>query len=366
MFRADKPSHRRAVVMTTGLLNILLLAGCDNPPPPEPIVRPVRTVTVELTDVTTRPTLTGEVRARTESDLGFRTDGKLVARLVDVGANVTKGTLLARLDDNDAKNRLASAQSAVGSARADLQLAQTQEARQRELLGRGVATQSRYDDSLRALRNAQAQMEAANADLRVARDRVEYTELRAEFDGVITAVGAESGKVVGAGQMVVRLARPDEKEAVFSVSEQILSANPEAPPIEVSLVSDPNVKVVGTVREMAPQADTATRTFTAKITLPNAPDQMLLGSMVIGKAILDAKPAIALPSSALFDKGGNPAVWLVDPAALVVALKPVQVLRYDTGRVVIESGLNQGDIVVTAGINTLREGQKVRLNKEAQ
>lgn len=347
---------------------LIVLAACGQPPAAEAPVRPVRTVTVQITDISARPTLTGEIRARTEADLSFRTDGKLIARLADAGALVKKGAVLARLDSDDAKNKHVSAQSAVSSARAELQLAQTQEARQRELLAKGVTTQSRYDDALRTLRTAQARTESAMADLRVATDRIDYTELRAEFDGVITAVGAgaEAGKVVGAGQMIVRLARPGEKDAVLSVSEAILLANPEAPPIEISLASNPDIKVVGQVREVSPQADPVTRTFTVKVALTNAPDSMLLGAVVVARAILPPRPAVELPSTALFDKGGQPAVWLVDPAASTVALKPVKLLRYDTSRVVVEEGLVQGDVVVTAGVNTLREGQKVRLLTAAE
>lgn len=351
------------VVVATGLLGLVLtnLVGCDQPAPPPAAIRPVRTVTVELTDISTRPALTGEIRARTETDLGFRTDGKLVERLVDVGALVKKDQVLARLDADDARNKLVNAQAAVEAARADLKLAQQDEGRQRELLPRGVTTQARYDDALRSLRSAQAKLDSAQADLRVGNDRVAYTELKAEFDGVVTAVGADLGRVVGSGQMVIRLARPDEKDAVFGVPEKVFLEVHGTPPIEVSLSANPEIKTVGQVREVAPQADPVTRTFTAKISLPDAPVEMRLGSIVVGRAILPPKPAVELPPSALFQSGGAPAVWVVDRQAGTVALKPIKVLRFDSNRLVVESGLVKGEIVVTAGVNILREGQKVRL-----
>jgi RND family efflux transporter MFP subunit len=317
---------------------------------------------VEITDVTPQARLTGEIMARTESDFSFRTDGKLVARLVDVGAFVRKDQVLARLDTDDANNRLANAVALLDVARADLRLAQSDEARQRELLARGVSTQARYDDALRTLRAAQARQESAQADFRVAQDRVAYTELKAEFDGVVTAVGADLGRVVGAGQMVVRVARPEEKDAVFGVPERMfLESTGEPPPIEITLAASPEIKTIGVVREVAPQADPVTRTFQAKVSLPNAPIEMRLGSVVIGRALLEPRPAVSLPAAALFKSGASPAVWVVDPATNMVALKPIKVLRYDTGVVIVESGVNKGDVVVTAGVNILREGQKVRL-----
>lgn len=346
----------------------LALAGCNDSgeAAKEPEIRPVRTQIVDPRPIEDDRSAVGEIAPRYESDLAFRVSGKLVSRSVDVGAVVKKDDLLARLDDADYANKLKSAQANVDSAKAALEEARTSEERQKQLLSSGTTTRARYDDALRSLNSAEAQLESAEASYQLAADQLKYTELRAEFDGVVTGVGAEPGQVVSTGQMIVRLARPDDKDAIFSVSEATLRGKPdELPEVKVSLLSYPEVTADGVLRELSPVADPKTRTYQVKVTLKDPPAEMRFGASVTGRMVIETEPVVVLPGSALFDDQGKPAVWLFDETAGAVTLKPVTVNRYETDRVVIADGLEKGDIVVTAGVNRLREGQKVRLEEGA-
>src|SRR6266436_8138519 len=187
-----------------------------------------------------------------------------------------------------------------------------------------------------------------------------YTDLKADNDGVISAIGADPGQVVSAGQMVVKLAQPGEREAVFNVAEAAFKTPPRNPTVDVQLVSNPNIKTAGKVRYVSPQADPTTRTFTVRVSLPDAPPQMRLGANVVGSVTVNEGQSILIPGSALFQKDGKPAVWLVEKDN-TVQLKPITVQRYQGDSVIVGDGLAQGDVVVTAGVQKLLPGQKVAL-----
>lgn len=310
----------------------------------------------------------GEVEPRYESDLSFRVAGKLLARCVDVGATVRQGDTLAMLDTQDFQNRLRSAEVDVTSAEAELVEAQANEARKAKLLKGGFTPQATYDTALRNLRSAEARLASAKANLDLTRDQLRYTDLKADFDGVITAVNAEAGQNVAAGQMVVKLARPGDKDGVFSIAETAFTGrNPSSEHSEVIVwpLSNPELKIEGIAREISPIADSTTRTYTVKVTLKNPPPQLRFGMSIGGRWKATSGPVVALPLSALFEKNGSPAVWMLDQASGSVALRPVTISRYETDTVVIADGLAKGDVVVTAGANTLREGQKVRVAEDA-
>lgn len=353
----------------TLLAMALVLPGCgsDKPDKPADAVRPVRTIVVDPAPVDDDRQAVGEIKARYESDLSFRVAGKVQSRLVDVGVSVKKGDTLATLDVQDYENRLKSAEADVTSAEASLVEAQGTESRQSKLLKDGYTPQSNYDAALRGLRAAESRLTSAKADLDLTRDQLNYTSLKADTDGVITAVGAEAGQVVASGQMIVRLARPEEKDAVFSISEAAFRNAPsKTPEVSVSVLSNPGLKADGTVREISPVADPVTRTYTVKVALKNPPESLRLGMSVVGRLKLETAPVVVLPLSAIFDKAGKPAVWLYDTQNATVALKPVQLARFEADRAIIADGLSKGDVVVTAGVNQLVEGQKVRLAESAQ
>jgi RND family efflux transporter MFP subunit len=341
---------------------VLLLAGCK-PEHASVEIRPVRTVVVEPKPILDGRQAVGEVKPRYESDLSFRVAGKLVSRLVDVGVVVKQGDTLASLDIVDYQNRLRSSEADVASAEAARLEAQSTEARLGKLLKGGWTPQANYDTALHNLRAAEAKFAAAKASLALTRDQLNYTELKAEFDGVITAVGAEAGQVVSSGQMVVKLARLTDKDGVFNIAETALvdQRNIEGAEVIVWPLSNPQLTVEGVVREVSPVADATTRTYTVKVTLNDPPPPLRFGMSISGRWKGSTAPVVTLPLSAVFEKNGAPAVWLFDPQSGSARLKPVTVARYEAETVVIADGLAKGDMVISAGINTLRDGQKVRL-----
>ena len=220
-----------------------------------------------------------------------------------MGTEVKKGDLIARLDPQQYRQDLEVAKSEVAAAEAEVTRSQAQEARQRELLKNGHTTRVKYDQALKTFKTAVAQLDAMRAKQVQASENLGYTELKADNDGVITAVGADAGQVVSAGQMVVRLARPGEREAVFNIAEGAFKSPPKNPTVMVHLVSNPEVKAAGTVRYVSPQADPATRTYTVRVSLPNAPPQMRLGANVVGTVTLDQAPNGYDPGQRLIPKG---------------------------------------------------------------
>ena len=208
----------RGCIFLLGAL-ALPLTGCVEEAPKGQEVRPVRTVVVDPRPIEDDRSAVGEIKPRTESDLGFRVAGKILARTADVGASVKKDDVLARLDEQDYRNRLKSSETDVAAAEAVLVEARNAEARLRPLLDSGVTTRANYDVAVKNLRSAESKYEASKIALALAKDQLGYAELKAEFDGIVTAVGAEAGQIVNVGQMVVRLAKPEEKDAVFSIAE---------------------------------------------------------------------------------------------------------------------------------------------------
>src|SRR5215470_2142379 len=324
------------------------------------VIRPVRTITVEMREGGEQVSLTGEIQPRYQADIGFRVNGKILQRPVDVGTQVKTGDLLARLDPQQYRQDLEVAKSDVAAAEAEVTRSQAQEYRQRELLKNGHTTQVAYDQALKTFKTAQAQLDAARAKQIQASENLGYTDLKADNDGVITAIGADAGQVVSAGQMVVRLAQPGEREAVFNIAEGAFKNRPTDPTVAVHLVSNPEIETAGTVRYISPQADPETRTYTVRVSLPEAPPQMRLGANVVGSVTLQEGQTVTVPGSALFQKDGKPAVWLVEKDS-TVHLKPITVQRYQGDSVVVGDGLAQGDVVVTAGVQKLLPGQKVAL-----
>jgi RND family efflux transporter MFP subunit len=339
-----------------------LAAGCSRETETVlPDIRPVRTITVEKQDLGDTVQLTGHVRARDEASLGFRIGGRMIERLVNLGDRVQAGQTIAKLEPLDELNALRSAQAALNSANGIVTRTRNDFERQQTLLRQGHTTRVRFDQAQQELQTAESKVKDAQAQLQIAQDRVSFTELKADAPGVITAVAAEPGEVVQAGRTIVQVARDGGRDAVFDVPAGILRAAPGDTEVTVSLADDPRVQATGSVREVAPQADPVTRNFQVKVGLENPPATMRLGSTVTGNARLQSAPVIAVPASALTKYDNKPAVWVVDKSANTVAIRNVEVKRHEPSSVVISNGLDNGDIVVTAGVQALYPGRKVRL-----
>lgn len=343
------------------LLPVLLGACSREEEKPEPEIRPVRALKVERREAGVPVTLTGRIAAEDEVSLAFRISGRMIKMDVNVGDRVSPGQVIAQLDPVNEQNALRAAQANLTAAQGQLTQARNHFERQDTLLKQGWTTRVNHDQAVQALQTAESQTEAAEAQLKTAQDMVGFTELKADAPGVVTEIGPRAGAVVQVGQMIARVARQDGRDAVFDVPAQLIRAAPSDPLITVSLSDDPKVVAQGRVREVAPQANPVTRTFEVKVGLTNPPQAMRLGATVVGRMELAAVPVFEIPASALTRSNQQPSVWIVDPKQNTVSMRNVDVVRYDQNQVSIGYGLENGDIIVTAGVQALHPGQQVRL-----
>jgi len=324
----------------------------------------VRTELVQPRNGQATVTLTGEVQARYSTDLSFRVSGRVLARLVDVGAHVNAGDLLARLDPAEQQADVDAATAGVAAAEAQLRVAQATFDRQGSLLSSGFTTRVAYDTAQEQLRTAQSTLESAKAELGRTREALGDTELHAGAAGVITARSLELGQVVQAAQSVFSLAQDGERDAVFDVPESMFLADMEQGRVSLALVSDPHVTASGYLREISPAVDPRISAVRVKVAIDNPPPVMTLGSAIAGTAGTKPAAEITLPWTALTAAGSKPAVWIVDPLTNTASLKPVTVGAYEAGAVVIKRGLEPGDRVVIDGGKLLSSGQPVTYGED--
>jgi len=341
---------------------VVFLAACgkQQEPPPEP--RLVSVVPVSLAATDGDVAYSGEVRARYETNLGFRVPGKIVVRNVEVGSVVRPGQILARLDPEDQELSAQGARSQLEAAKSDFDQNKADLERYADLLQKRFISQAEYDRRLNAFNVARARLDQAQAQLAVTENQAAYTSLVADNAGVVTAILAEVGQVVAAGQTVLQLARTGEKEIVIAVPENRLSELADARDIDITLWADSDRTYRGRVREVSPAADPVTRTYAARITVLDADAEMRLGMTAnVYLRGLARAATVRLPATALFQDNGKPAVWLVDAASGKVSLVPVEVGGYVEDQVTIVSGLKKGDRVVRAGVHKLFAGEEVRV-----
>jgi RND family efflux transporter MFP subunit len=354
--------YRMPLMALMTLAAALLLAACQRETETAaPAARPVRTVTVAKSSAGVPLSFTGRIEAEDEVALAFRISGRLLENNSKLGDRVQPGQVIARLESQNELNTLRQAQAGLAAAQGQLTQARNHFVRQETLLAQGWTTRANFDQATQAQQTAQSQVDAAEAQLKTAHDLVSFTELKADAPGVITAVGPGAGEVVQAGQMVVRLARKDGRDAAFDVPAQVIRSAPSDPQVAVSLTDDPTVTAHGRVREVAAQANPVTRTFEVKVGLTEPPPAMRLGATVVGRLETDAVPIIEIPATALTRANQQPAVWIVDPSSRTVSIRNVDVLRFEQAQVVVSQGLDTGEIVVTAGVQALHPGQKIRL-----
>jgi RND family efflux transporter MFP subunit len=344
------------------LILAMLVGACGREPDlAAPEIRPVRTITVEKRSASTPVTLTGRIEAVNEAALGFRIAGRVIENNLKLGQRVAPGEVLARLDPRDELNALRSARANLAAAQGQLTRARAHFERQKFLLERDVVSRAVFDDAKQRLTTAQSQVDATEAQFKVAKDLVSFTDLKADASGLVTAIGQRAGEFVQPGQMIVRLAREAGRDAVFDVAAQLIRLVPADPEVTVSLTDDPSVAAHGRVREVAPQADPVTRTFKVKVGLIDPPPAMRLGATVAGSMWPDAVAGIEIPATALITSDEQPAVWIVDPSTLTVSLRKIEVQQRGLATVAVSHGLKPGEIVAVAGVRELRLGQQVRL-----
>ncbi|WP_342128402.1 efflux RND transporter periplasmic adaptor subunit [Hydrogenophaga sp. OTU3427] len=338
------------------------LVACSPPPPAEEPVRAVKVVTVAAGALGATSEYAGEVRARTESRLGFRVAGKLIERPAQVGQVVKAGQLLARLDAQDYALGVQSATAGQQAAQTQRDLAAADLKRYVELKNQGFVSGAEIERREATLRSADASLAQAKAQLALQGNQSAYAALRAEAAGVVLAVEAEPGQVLTAGTPVLRVAHDGPRDVVFAVPEDRLAGLKLGQPVQVRLWSGGDA-LAGQVREIAASADAATRTYQVKVGLP-AGAPLPLGATAYAQMAPAAgvpRQAIKLPTSALRQAGKGTAVWLFDAASGTVRSQPVQVAAADGNDAVIATGLKGGEQVVVAGVHVLNEGQKVSL-----
>lgn len=356
----------RRSVCCTAVFAVLGLAACqEQTSGPENPPTVVQVEAAAIADYAPNIRLTGEIRARVESDLSFRVAGRITERLVNVGDHVTADQVLARLDPQQQQATVTAAEAAVASAEAVLRQATATFARQKALLVQGFTTQREHDKAQEAYRTAEAALVDARAQLGTARDRLSDTVLRAGVAGVITARNTETGQVVQVAQTVFSIAQDGPRDAVFNVNESIFTHELAEPAIALTLVSDPSVTATGAVRELSPTVDRTTGTVRAKVDIAQPPATMTLGAAVIGEGRLQPRKLVVVPWSALSSGNGQPAVWTVDPQTKAVLLKPITIEGYETGKVFVREGLRPGEVVATGGAQFLRPNQVVAVAKGA-
>lgn len=357
---APPPAVHAAFPLT--LLLALVLTGCSERPTAAAPPRPVRVTALHYEEGVTTARYSGEVKARYETPLSFQVGGKIASRRVDVGAAVKRGDLLATLDAADYDLNQASAAAQLAAANAELAQARKDLVHLGNLRDQQLASDASYDRRRDAVQAADARVKDARAALALTHRRSAYTELTAEQAGVVTAVEAERGQVVAAGQTVFHLARTDEKEVVIHVPENRLEDLRSATKLQVSLWAAPDVLFPATVREISPGVDTLIRTYTVKVTLLERDPRIRMGmTATVQVQRTEPRPVASVPLTAIHRADGEPAVWVVDTKTHTVQLEPVTIQRYDADSAKIVAGPGSGQWIVTAGVHKLLPGQKVRL-----
>jgi len=359
--------ERKRIPMRSLVLLALAAAcgGCSEKPPATPEPRLVNVVRATLGNASSDVGYSGEVRARYETDLSFRVPGKIVARNVEIGSNVRQGDVLARLDREDQQLNAQGAQSQLAAAKSEYQQSKADLERYTELYQKQFISKAEFDRRENAYNVAKAKLDQAQAQLAVTQNQTGYTDLVADHAGVVTAIPIEVGQVVAAGQAVMKLARTGEREVDISIPENRLAQLNATRRFEISLWAHPDKIYDGKLRELSPSADPVTRTYAARISVRNADAAMKLGmTATVYLRGMQHAASILLPATALFQKNGAPAVWIVDPKTSQAKLVPVDIGEYVEDKVTVLSGLAPGDLVVRAGVHKLFAGEKVRVREE--
>jgi RND family efflux transporter MFP subunit len=356
-----------AVGLAAALTFVLTLPGCNSDAAaPADAVRPVKTATVKFDSAAHRTSYPGTVQPRHESELAFRVPGRVTKRFVDAGQRVTKGTVLARLDDEDLRLGLRAAEALLASALADAAQSQVDLERYEQIRNSPAFNKAVYDKRRATLEMAVARRDQAMSQLKLKQNELAYGTLVADHEGVVTAIKAEAGQVVAAGQPVIALARAGDLEVKIDVPEQRLG---ELKKLEgtVTLWSKPGQKFTARLREVAASAEPVTRTYAVRYALEAPQADLRIG--MSANVVLERDGGAAgaeVPLTAVFQDHDQPMVWVVDAATGRLTRTPVTVANLRTDTALITAGLKNGDVVVAAGAHRLDESQRVRIMSEVE
>lgn len=339
---------------------LTVISGCSKPVPKVEEIRPVRAIKLGAQQAEVVAEFSGDVRARVESRLGFRVGGKIAARKVDVGTLVARGQVLMQLDPQDLQLVQAQAQAALQSAQSNRDLARAELSRYQELRSKNFVSPALLDAKQTAFKAAESNVAQARAALKGQSNQTGYAALVSDVDGVVTAVDAELGQVVAAGTPVLRVAQAGEKEVVVGIPEDKVANLRDITDVRVRIWANPQAVLPGKLRELSPVADPVTRTYAARITILNAPAEVKLGMTAYVSFVAKTPDAMfAVPLTALLQDQAATSVWLVENGA--VRLVPVQIGGTAGDDVLLAGGVKAGQTIVTAGVNLLKTGQKVKI-----
>ena len=345
-----------------GFVLLPLLSACEKPTDQPPPPRPALILVVGAKAAVTAMTLVGEVRPRFESSQGFRINGKIIERKVDVGDRVNKGQVLARLDAADTNLSAAAAQADVRSAEASRNLAAAEVARYRQLISKHFVSASALDIKEAELKSATARLAQITAQANVSGNQMQYTNLTADRAGVITMIQAEPGQVVEAGDKIVQIADTQTIEVLLAVPESRISEVQLNAKVVLKLWADQQTIYSGMVREISPSADPATRAFNVRVAIQDADDAVKLGMTARVKfnpQIAQESAGFLIPSSALTENNGKKTVWVID-ANNKAQSRTVETGQFGEDGVLISSGLQTGEKIAIAGVHTLIKDQVVK------
>ncbi len=355
----------RDTTMAAALITLALaLAGCKTSAQDDPRTQPelVRVATV-ATPAGGSGSFTGAVTARVQSDLGFRVSGKVIRRMVDVGQTVVSGQPLMQIDITDYMHAITTQSENVAAARARADQAAADELRYRGLVRTGAVSASIYDQIKAAADSAQAQLAAAVAQEKIARDQGDYSILYADSDGTVVQTLAEPGQVVAAGQTVVKLAHAGPREAAVYLPETV---RPVLGSVAQATLYGAVKSAPARLRQLSDSADPATRTFEARYVLEGKNADAPLGATVtIRLPVPSTAGSLVVPNAAITDRGNGPGVWIVDEASRAVTFRPVTILRLGEEETYVGGGLRSGEHIIALGAHLLTEGQHIRVAENA-
>lgn len=364
MFSLKAFSNRMPSVMSIALVSAVGLgvAGCtEEKAEVKEVVRPVKVVEIAKAGDTRTLDYSGSVRARTEMNLGFRVNGKITERLVNIGQQVEPGDVLARIDATDYQLAVKTAEANLAAAEKAVETADLVNRRAEQLFDKNVAPKSQVEQASLSQDQAVSNRDAAASALDQAKNQVSYTELKADHRGIVTTINADVGQVVGSGAPVVAVAVDGEKEVQIAVPENDIAQFKPGKTVKASFWSDDKLVLDGTVREVAGSADQQSRTFAVRVSLPNDPRVLLGMTATIEAGISNTDKFVSIPLSALAQKDGKQVVWTVDRNTATVHVRGIEIADFTGDGVRVTNGLDNGDLVVAAGTQFMSENLKVKL-----
>ncbi|OEC93265.1 MULTISPECIES: efflux RND transporter periplasmic adaptor subunit [Rhizobium] len=324
------------------------------------VVRPVKVVEIVQADTTRKLDYSGAVRARTEMNLGFRVNGKIVERKVDIGQRVKPGDVIARMDATDYILAVRRSQADLDAAEKQVQTTELARTRAQTLFNKNVTSKSQLEQAELSHEQAVSARDSAASALTEAKNQVAYADLTSDMNGIVTAINADVGQVVSSGTPVITVAVDGEKEVQVAVPEMDIAQFKVGKDVKARFWSDAALVLDGKVREVSGSADQS-RTFAVRVSVPNDP-RVLLGMTATIEALADnTQPYVSIPLSALAQRDGQQIVWLVDRSAGTVHSRTIKVADFSDDGVRVADGLKTGDVVVAAGTQFMSENMKVKL-----